>query len=368
MHRMTGGWRISVAAALVTVALAAPARAQGQGSPAGQYPSLRISGFGDVNFEATTESESGEAFSLGQLALHMISELSPRVTFFGEVSFSPRADAGTGSPAATGFNVEVERMILRWDQSDRLKLSVGRYHTPINYWNTAYHHGQWLQTTITRPEMIRFGSRLLPVHFVGGLVEGAVPAAGWNLNYKAGVGNGRASVISRAGDAGDSNDDMAFLANVFVKPDQIYGLEFGGSAYLDDVTLGPSTPSVNEQIVSGYVVWHKETPEIIAEFAGVRHDDPLRASPTWATAYYVQVAYRLPSADAPWKPYLRFEHIDVDDGDRVLAAVEDLDLVTLGMRFDMSDFAALKGEYRSWERGGGPSREHGLFLQVSFTF
>ena len=161
-------------------------------------------------------------------------------------------------------------MILRFDQSDRLKVSFGRYHTPINYWNTAFHHGQWLQTTIARPEMIQFGGRFLPVHFVGGLVEGSVPAGGLNLNYKAGVGNGRASVISRGGDAGDINGDRAWLANVFAKPDTVFGLEFGGSVYGDSVTLADAR-EFHEQIVSGYVVWQKEDPELIAEFAGVRH-------------------------------------------------------------------------------------------------
>ena len=163
-----------------------------------EYPSLRIAGFGDVNFAISKYVEGPRGFSQGQFALHMTSALSPRVTFFGEISFSARADAGTGTPPATGFNTEVERMILRFDKNDKLKVSFGRYHTPINWWNTAYHHGQWLQTTIARPEMIQFGGRFLPVHFVGALMEGGVPAGGWNLNYKAGVGNGRASVISRA--------------------------------------------------------------------------------------------------------------------------------------------------------------------------
>src|SRR5262245_23198421 len=69
--------------------------------PAGQapYPRLKISGFGDVNFAERDKPEGARGFSLGQLALHMASELSPRVTFFGELSFSARADAGTGSPA-----------------------------------------------------------------------------------------------------------------------------------------------------------------------------------------------------------------------------------------------------------------------------
>ena len=361
---------IAVVAALALPALALPPLAAAQQhdpqAPVRQYPNLRLSGFGDVNFERTTLDDDGENFNLGQLALHMISELSPRVTFFGEISFSARPDAGTGSPSASGFNVEVERMILRFDQSDRLKVSVGRYHTPVNYWNTAFHHGQWLQTTITRPEMIRFGSQFLPVHFVGALVEGGVPAGGWNLNYKGGIGNGRASVVSRAGDPGDSNDSLAWLGNVFFKPDRIYGLEFGASAYVDSVTLGGVSGSFDEQIVSGYVAWHKETPEVIAEVAGVRHEDPATAAATWSTAWYAQVAYRLPR-DA-WKPYYRFEHVGVDAGDRVLAAVPDLDMSTLGLRFDVSTFAALKGEYRTWRRTPSGPREHGGYAQLSFTF
>ena len=54
------------------------------------------------------------------------------------------APAVAWTPPATGFNTEVERMSIRFDHSDKFKASFGRYHTPINYWNTAFHHGQWL--------------------------------------------------------------------------------------------------------------------------------------------------------------------------------------------------------------------------------
>src|SRR5947207_15905672 len=84
---------------------------------AGEYPSLHISGFADVNFTAQDKTEGVRGFSLGQFVLHMASALSPRVNFFGELSFSPRSDAGTGMPAATGYNAEVERAIIRFDQS-----------------------------------------------------------------------------------------------------------------------------------------------------------------------------------------------------------------------------------------------------------
>lgn len=148
--------------------------AAGPENAAPQYPFLKISGFGDVDFSATDlkaaaphfQAQSLAAghsgFELGQTTLHLISALSPKVSFFGEITFTARSDAGTGTTPAPGFNVEVERLIVRYDFNDLFKLSFGRYHTPINYWNTAYHHGQWLQTTISRPEMVQFGGQLHP--------------------------------------------------------------------------------------------------------------------------------------------------------------------------------------------------------------
>jgi len=340
--------------------------AAAQGAGDASYPSLKIAGFGDVNFSATDKPEGPKGFSLGQFVLHMASELSPRVTFFGEVSLSARADAGTGTPAATGFNTEVERMIVRFDQSDRLKISFGRYHTPINYWNTAFHHGQWLQTTASRPEMIQFGGRFLPVHFIGALVEGSVPASGWNVGYKAGLGNGRSTVISRGGDAGDANGNRAWLVNGFSKPDRLYGLEFGGSLYGDTVTTA-AAGDFGERIVSAHVAWSKEDPEIIAEVASVRHRKSGSSDVTWNHAYYIQAAYRLPAFNR-WKPYYRFEHIGIGAGEVVFAAVPRLDGSTAGVRYDASPLAAIKGEVRSWTRGEGSVRNVGGFFQVCFTF
>jgi hypothetical protein len=78
----------------------------------GEYPRFRLAGFGDINFSRMQHAESPKNFSLGQFVLHMTSQLSSRVTFLGEVSFSARSDAGTGTPPAPGYNVEIERMIL----------------------------------------------------------------------------------------------------------------------------------------------------------------------------------------------------------------------------------------------------------------
>jgi hypothetical protein len=331
----------------------------------GEYPRFRLAGFGDINFSRQQHTDTSKNFSLGQFVLHMTSQLSSRVTFLGEISFSARSDAGTGGPPAPGFNVEIERMIVRFDRSDRLRVSFGRYHTPINYWNTAFHHGQWLQTTISRPEMIQFGGRFLPVHFVGALVEGAVPAGGWNLGYKAGLGNGRGNVISRGGDAGDNNDELSYLANLVSKPDAVYGLEFGGSFLAD--TISSAGVKVPEQIVAAHVAYSKETPEFIAEVASVRHDVP-GVGPLWSHAYYFQGAWRFAFDARKWKAYYRFEHIGIPAGDIVFATVPQIDGSTIGLRYDAATYAAIKVEYRTWLRGTGSTRDSGGFFQLCFTF
>jgi hypothetical protein len=332
-----------------------------------EYPSLHLSGFGNIDFAAQNRSEGARGFSEGQFTLHLVSALSPRVAFFGELTFSPRADAGTGTPPATGFNAEVERAIIRFDQSDELKVSFGRYHTPINWWNTAFHHGSWLQTTISRPEMVQFGGRFLPVHFVGALAEGVLPSGGWNINYQAGIGNGRGSVISRAGDAGDNNDVPAFLLNVSTKPDRAFGLQVGGSVYADRVTIA-GRPEFNERIVAAHAVWQREDPEIIAEIADVHHKQVGGGLSTSNLAYYLQAAYRLPSSAHLWKPYFRFEHIDIDANEIVFAGVPNLDGSTIGVRYDISTYAAIKTEGRIRRRLADQPRTNGWFLQIAFTF
>ena len=332
-----------------------------------EYPSLHLSGFADVDFSAQDRSEGPRGFSEGQFTLHLASALSPRVAFFGELTFTPRADAGTGNPPAPGFNAEVERAIIRFDQSDLLKVSFGRYHTPINWWNTAFHHGQWLQTTISRPEMVQFGGKFIPVHFVGALAEGVLPSGGWNLNYQAGIGNGRGSVISRAGDAGDNNNRPAWLLNVFAKPDRAFGLQVGGSVYIDRVTVA-GRPEFDERITSAHAAWQREDPEIIAEIADVHHEQIGGSLSTSNLAYYVQGAYRLPSSARLWKPYYRFEHINIDSNDVVFAGVPNLDGSTIGVRYDISTYAAIKSEIRVRRRVPDQPRTNGWFLQIAFTF
>jgi hypothetical protein len=323
--------------------------------PGTSEPALHLRGFTDIDFSQTDDKASPGGFSLGQFAAHLSASLGPKVSFFGETSFTARSNA---------FTVEVERAILRYDYNDRFKISVGRYHTPINYWNTAFHHGLWLQTTVSRPEMIQTGGTFQPVHFIGLLAEGTVGPPTIGLGYNLGVGNGRGSIISRAGDAGDANGNRAWLAKVYARPASLYFLEVGGAVYHDLVPVA-NTDGFPEVITSAYAALTSEMPELIAEFANVRHHDRATGLDYNSQAFYLQAAARLTTLP-DFKPYARFEKMLGEDAEPVLGDVSS-STATAGLRFELTDAVALKGEYRRVHRPDGAT-VNGLYLQTALTF
>ena len=352
---MRGSWLAGLAVVLSPAA--------GLSGQALDDPLVRVMGFGDFNY-LTTELDRPEGFRMGQMVGHVIADLDNRFTFFGEVSLTGRD---------TGYSIEVERAFVRYDFSDELKISAGRFHTPIGYWNSAFHHGSWLQTSVARPEMIKFGSRLIPTHFVGLLAEGVIPSApvGLGLGYSLGFGNGRAGNIARAGDAGDVNGDRAWLARVQSRPISIPGLELGATFFSDQLEA-PDGNDANERIYSLHGALDRDAPEIIAEYAHVTHDPVTAtvASPG-SDAYYIQVGYRFPvevdGSTISLKPYVRVEQVVVETNAYVFGPLGlNYDGVVVGVRYDPGVFLALRLEYR-YEQFEGLESTNSLYAQASFV-
>ena len=344
--------RLAASVLLAVLTLVSPAAGQDT-----HGPTVRAFGFGDVNFLAT-ELDRQEGFQLGQMVGHVNATLDEHVSFFSEISITRRND---------GYSSEVERAILRYDVSDALKISVGRFHTPVGYWNTAFHHGSWLQTSVARPEMIKFGGRFIPTHFVGLIVEGTIPTSGLGLEYGAGIGNGRHSNIARGGDAGDINVERAWTVGFSSKPVSVRGLELGVSLYVDRITQsGPL--DVDERIFAVHGVWEPGAPEILAEYARVTHEVVGETgSSRESNGFYVQFGYRLPGRARSIKPYVRIERVDPATDDAVFANYElEYEGLVAGVRYDLGVFLTLRAEVRN-EAFEGADRMTSLYLQASFV-
>ena len=111
------------------------------------------------------------------------------------------------------------------------------------------------------------------------------------------------------------------------------------------------------------------TPEIIAEAANIPHKDLSGILATsHSQAFYAQSAYRLPLANKVWKPYYRYEYIHIPKLDLPFRGVSNLNGSVIGLRYDLSEFAALKFEYRHRRRAPDLLRVNSGFIQTSFTF
>lgn len=316
---------------------------------------IQFLGFGDIDYISNDSSSPG-GFAIGQVVGHISASVADRLNVFGELSATAHD---------SNYTVEVERVIARYDFNNDFSISAGRYHTPIGYWNTAYHHGAWLQTTVGRPEVVRFGSPLVPIHFVGLLFEGDIPASDHAVGYSFGVGNGRHSNIARAGDAGDINSNRAWTATLKWKPSSVNGIDTGISVYSDHVDPAGGV-EVDEKIYSLHFALERETPEVIVEFIHADHDATSGLASGGMNAYYAQVAYRL-KGRREIKPYVRVENTEIDDSDPLLSpANPDYKAAIAGVRYDFASSAALKFEYRSDETGN-LGRDHSIRAQLSFV-
>jgi len=102
--------------------------------------------------------------------------------------------------ACNTFNAKLERLMLSYSPSDFFSASVGRYHTGIGYYNTAYHHGTWFQTATGRPLIFNIDGDIgvIPIHTLGVTTTGSLPSGPLGLHYIAEFGSGRAGQSSAA--------------------------------------------------------------------------------------------------------------------------------------------------------------------------
>jgi hypothetical protein len=68
---------------------------------------------------------------------------------------------------------DLERFQMGFEFVPETVLWLGRYHEPASAWNTEHHHGQYLQTDITRPYIERWEDEhgVIPQHITGALFE-----------------------------------------------------------------------------------------------------------------------------------------------------------------------------------------------------
>jgi hypothetical protein len=172
-------------------------QAANSGEPAssfGFFRGIKLQGFGAVGYKASDATppensflgfRAGSAgnFAVGDLDLFVTSALTQKATVLSEIVFT--------EIDSQKFETDIERLMLKYDWNDYLKMSFGRFHTPTSYYNSAFHHGRWLQTAVDRPLAVEFADNggLLPTQAIGASVTGRIPSGKLGLNYVAEYGS-----------------------------------------------------------------------------------------------------------------------------------------------------------------------------------
>ncbi len=331
-----------------------------------KMPSLSLLWFGDVDYRVGGKlrgaDELPSTFGLGQLGLMANSRLSDRVSIMSEIVFQYKDDESASTT--------IERLQLQYHANDLFNFRLGRTHTPFGYWNETFHHGTWFQTTILRPELMRFhdGGSVLPIHSVGVEIYGYQPTKLVDLHYNIGIANGRGRAYTTTVDIQDLNDNKAVYGVLDLQPAGVPGLGFGVNGYADVIPPDPSVASrngnINELITGAHLTYLRDNIEFLFEGMRIEHDDHVsnQRYETWGA--YAQVGYQYHA----FKPYYRFDYLDLGEGDPYYGPLlVDVRRHTLGVRWDFITWAALKFEYHYIDQKG-LDNPNAFYTQATFTY
>jgi len=319
--------------------------------------------FGDVTYSDSNVPGVNSGFSIGALDFYASTYIADDTQVFVEYVFE---DGGTG------LVTDLERLWIGHTFRDELKLSVGRFHTPLGVWNRSYHHGALLQDTVSRPFFLDFedgAAGILPVHIVGALASGTFTTDSGDINYELYAANGSSIDSTVAGFAAtptnkpeldinvasDSNNSKMVGARVTYSFDDL-PLTVGGM-FLNNIiaesgddtlvppTLVPTGESLIDQQIFGFDVnYDAEHYLLLAEYYSLVNDSNVgdKQSHT-GTAYYVQAGYKF---DENNRVIYRHASLDFDAADSyfLLLGARQATHDVLAYRYDVDVTNAIKFE------------------------
>lgn len=334
---------------------------------------LPVHGFADVgllrNGENNVTNRGRRGATVGSFDLYLTPQFGDRVKGLVELVF----EANAAGEIAT----DLERVQIGYLFNDAATGWLGRFHTPYGYWNTAFHHGEQIQTATTRPRFLDFEDKggILPAHTTGAWVTGSLGIKGGKFGYDLyagnapqinGAGTGTAlatahpagfSAAANAGtyagagtlsmrQSGSTTGRTSAGFNAWYQPDAVDGLRLGLHGLRAEV-VDDFSNSTLLKMTGGYFAHTTERWEVLGEYYRFRNDDRSGATGTHASwAGYTQVGYTL----GKWTPFGRLERAKLDQTDNYFGVQESgrsYKRWAAGLRYEVDPKAALKVEFAS---------------------
>lgn len=299
-------------------------------------------GFGDIGGGVRRGGQKG--FTTGSFDMYLAPQFGDRVRALFEalIEFDESGEPG----------IDLERAQIGYAFRDELTLWGGRFHTPYGYYNTAFHHGQLMQTSIRKPKFLDFEDKggFLPAHTVGVWATGRVSLGESKFVYDAYMGNSPSIGANTLdmNNLGSRNHNASTGFNLGYLG--LSGsLKVGGHYYRARVADDSDPVNVTKLSFLGpYAVYDDGVWEAIYEYYGFNNDNV--ESNTGAStgshrsrAWFAQVGRRF----GPWMPYARYEKASLDLADNYFALLASGRSYTRslgGLRYDVNPRAAFTVE------------------------
>jgi hypothetical protein len=323
----------------------------------GDVRQTTLRGFADVDYiTGGLRSSRKSAFALGQFDLFITSKLTDRLSFLSESVFE-------FDDTSSEFVVDIERLAAQFAINEHLRVVAGKVHTPLGYWNNAYHHGLVMQPTIERPQLVSFedDGGPLPIHTVGIQLSGRDLTEA-HLGFDVLLGNG----LGNRPSADNINNSQALT--VAIHSQVTSDLRIGLSGYRDK--LAPGSPNLRGGAVEapmtqttggGFLAYVGSRAEVIVEGDRVSNASMGRTSnsPGW-------FAYSGLRIRDNFVPYFTHEDLKLSDNDPYFIAQHTRREI-IGIRYEQAATAVYKLEFRNAARVGVP-RATELAAQLAVAF
>ncbi|MEQ1527415.1 MAG: hypothetical protein ABL911_11810 [Gallionella sp.] len=344
---------------------------------------LPLHGFADIGFATNNGSltDNQKGFFVGSLSFYLSPNFGDRVKALIEPNFEI-------TPAGE-VAVDLERVQIGYTVNDALTAWGGRIHTPYGYWNTGFHHGGQMQTSVLRPRFLDFEDKggILPAHIVGLWGAGKVKAGTGKVTYDVYAGNGPQiaddpSLPNSAtnlgtltiNQAGDNNHQamMGFNAG-YEFFGNLDGLKLAAHGLKGDVDSDVSAGSNTElNMFGGSAVYLANDWEALSEYYHFNDNDKsgnTGSHKSWAA--YAQIG----KSFNDWTPYARLEKAVLDQSDNYFASQasgQSYARQALGLRYNLNQNAALKIELLNSDFAAEANRTassyHSLYAQYAVGF
>ena len=277
---------------------------------------------------------------------------------------------------------ELERFKVGWQANAQTMIWVGRFHTTAKFWTTEYHHGQYMQTSISRPGLEEWEdeSGPMPSHITGLAIEHEIARNDQSViqfGFAAGLGSTFEGEELVPYDVFDSNSDHNLSVNyrMAYRPDALSDNQIGLILGWNDIPVrADSHPNLTglteiKQSTAGlFADWRINNWRLLASWVyfdnEVKSDSAVVAD-DYAIAY-LQGEYKVSS---DWTLFGRTEISSGEDNSPYLRLLPAFiaHRHMLGARWDFVDSQSIAVELADTSTQGS-NRQHNNFKELRFQW